>query len=75
VLNELRRDLAGHYLRDESLSISQVAWLLGFRNLSAFKRWNGTTPRAARTHATAAHADERAQPSCKLRNRRTLANP
>jgi AraC-like DNA-binding protein len=52
VLNALRRDLADHYLRDESLSISQVAWLLGFRNLSAFthafKRWTGTTPRAAR---------------------------
>ena len=53
VLNELRRDLADHYLRDESLSISQVAWLLGFGNLSAFthafKRWTGTTPRAARS--------------------------
>jgi AraC-like DNA-binding protein len=52
VLNALRRDLAGHYLRDASLSISQVAWLLGFGNLSAFthafKRWTGTTPRAAR---------------------------
>jgi len=45
--------LADHYLRDESLSISQVAWLLGFGNLSAFthafKRWTGTTPRAARS--------------------------
>jgi AraC-like DNA-binding protein len=44
--------LAGYYLRDESLSISQVAWLIGFRDVSAFthafKRWTGTTPRAAR---------------------------
>jgi AraC-like DNA-binding protein len=31
------------YLRDESLSISQIAWLLGYQEVSAFthafKRW------------------------------------
>ena len=37
---------------EDALPISQIAWLLGFREPSgfshAFKRWTGTTPRAAR---------------------------
>jgi AraC-like DNA-binding protein len=52
VLVELRGELAGQYLADQCLSISQVAWLLGYRELSAFthafKRRTGTTPRQAR---------------------------
>jgi AraC-like DNA-binding protein len=47
-LDALRSDLAAHYLRDASLSASQVAWLLGFQEVSAFtyafKRWTGQTP-------------------------------
>src|SRR6185295_9317877 len=35
VLESLRSDLAGHYLADESLSISQIAWLLGYQEVSA----------------------------------------
>jgi AraC-like DNA-binding protein len=56
MLTEIRRDLSIRYLKDESLSISQIAWLLGFQDLGAFshafKRWNGTAPRnaAARAH-------------------------
>jgi AraC-like DNA-binding protein len=56
MLTEMRRDLAERYLKDESLSISQIAWLLGFQDLGAFshafKRWHGTAPRnaAARAH-------------------------
>jgi len=42
-------------LRDASLTISQVAWLLGYREVSAFthafKRWTGKTPREARAAA------------------------
>ena len=53
VLQELRFDLAERYLNDESLSISQIAWLLGYQEVSAFthafKRWTGRTPREART--------------------------
>jgi AraC-like DNA-binding protein len=53
VLEGLRADLARQYLADEHLSISQVAWLLGYREISAFthafKRWTGMTPREART--------------------------
>jgi AraC-like DNA-binding protein len=52
VLNNLRRDLATQYLTDHSLSISQIAWLLGYQEVSAFtnafKRWTGKTPREAR---------------------------
>ncbi len=52
VLNDLRRDLATQYLTDHSLSISQIAWLVGYHEVSAFtnafKRWTGKTPREAR---------------------------
>ena len=55
VLEGLRSDLADQYLVDQGLSISQVAWLLGYREVSAFthafKRWTGRTPRQARTAA------------------------
>jgi AraC-like DNA-binding protein len=51
LLVSIRRDLANRYLKDESLSMSQIAWLLGFQDLGAFshafKRWNGTAPRNA----------------------------
>jgi AraC-like DNA-binding protein len=49
---ELKTDLARRYLRDGDLPISQIAWLLGYREVSAFthafKRWTGTAPRQSR---------------------------
>lgn len=52
VLETLRSNLANHYLLDDDLSISQIAWLLGYQEVSAFshafKRWTGHTPRDAR---------------------------
>jgi AraC-like DNA-binding protein len=49
---ELKIDLAKRYLNDGDLPISQIAWLLGYREVSAFthafKRWTGMTPRAWR---------------------------
>jgi AraC-like DNA-binding protein len=52
VLERLRRDLALQYLADQDLSISRIAWLLGYQEISAFthafKRWTGKTPRHAR---------------------------
>jgi AraC-like DNA-binding protein len=55
VLNDLRRDLATQYLADRSLSISQIAWLLGYQEVSAFtnafRRWTGRTPRETRPAA------------------------
>jgi len=51
VLDELRFDLATRYLREQELPISEVAWLLGYRETSAFnhafKRWTGKTPKQA----------------------------
>jgi AraC-like DNA-binding protein len=58
VLEGLRGDLARQYLADGGLTISQVAWLLGYQEISAFthafKRWTGMTPREARTVREAA---------------------
>ena len=52
VLEEMRRDLALRYLRDARLSVSRVAWLLGFQEVTAFthafRRWTGRTPTEAR---------------------------
>ena len=59
VMDELKRDLANRYLRDEDLSISRIAWLLGYREVSAFthafKRWTGKNPREARSQETSVH--------------------
>jgi AraC-like DNA-binding protein len=52
ILDRLRSDLATRYLNDPDLSISQIAWLLGYRQVSAFthacKRWTGKAPRGMR---------------------------
>jgi AraC-like DNA-binding protein len=52
VLDALRADLARKYLLDADLSISRIAWLLGYQEVSAFthafKRWTGKTPREER---------------------------
>lgn len=55
VLERLRKDLANRYLADPELSVSQIAWLLGYREIGAFshafKRWTGKTPRETRTRS------------------------
>jgi AraC-like DNA-binding protein len=52
LLNSLRSDLAHRYLADRDLTISQIAWLLGYQDVAAFshafKRWTGSTPSKAR---------------------------
>jgi AraC-like DNA-binding protein len=57
VLENLKIDLAEHYLADDGLSISQVAWLLGYQEVSsfthAFKRWTSKTPRQVRSQKAA----------------------
>jgi AraC-like DNA-binding protein len=54
VLGELRADLAKRHLADKNLSISEIAWLLGYGEVSAFthafKRWTGKSPREIRSH-------------------------
>jgi len=55
IFHQLRRDLAVRYLSDRKLPVSKIAWLVGFRDVSAFthacKRWTGKTPRQMRTAA------------------------
>jgi AraC-like DNA-binding protein len=57
VLERLKIDLADRYLADDGLSISQVAWLLGYQEVSsfthAFKRWTSKTPRQVRSQKAA----------------------
>ena len=53
MLDQLRAALAKRYLHDETLPVSEIAWLLGYREISslthAFKRWTGMTPRRFRS--------------------------
>jgi AraC-like DNA-binding protein len=52
VVDQLRRSLALQYLKDADMSISQIAWLLGYEGSTsfnhAFKRWTGRSPSVAR---------------------------
>ena len=67
VLESLKSHLALRYLADLSLSISQIAWLLGYQEVSAFthafKRWTGQAPRDVRSsrefHNARAEIDRR----------------
>lgn len=58
LLEDLKLHLAKRYLDDGDLSVSQIAWLLGYREIGAFsrafKRWTGMTPRDTRSLAAAA---------------------
>jgi AraC-like DNA-binding protein len=52
VVDQLRRSLALQYLKEGSMSLSQIAWLLGYEGATsfnhAFKRWTGLSPSTAR---------------------------
>jgi AraC-like DNA-binding protein len=52
ILRQLRIDISTRYLSEANLSISQIAWLVGFRSVDAFshscKRWSGANPKALR---------------------------
>jgi AraC-like DNA-binding protein len=56
ILDELRRDLAKHYLSEVGVPITTIAWLLGYQEVSAFthafKRWTGKTPKQMRMMAS-----------------------
>ena len=58
ILDALRLDLAKSYLREQNLPNSEVAWLLGYGEVSAFnhacKRWTGKTPRQLQSARVAA---------------------
>ena len=52
VLDQLRQSLALQYIKEQGVSLSQIAWLLGYDGPSsfnhAFKRWTGRSPSVAR---------------------------
>jgi AraC-like DNA-binding protein len=52
VIDELRRSLALQYIKTPGISLSQMAWLLGYEGSTsfnhAFRRWTGAPPSAAR---------------------------
>lgn len=52
LMDQLRLDLTQRYFADGEATISQIAWLLGYQDVSAFskafRRWTGKSPREAR---------------------------
>ena len=52
VVDQLRRSLALQYLKKPGMSLSQIAWLLGYERSTsfnhAFRRWTGHSPTVAR---------------------------
>ncbi len=52
LIDRVRGDLAGRYLRQRSLSSTDIAFMLGYSELSAFsrafKRWHGISPQRYR---------------------------
>ena len=54
LLDKIRNELARSYVRQQSLSITEITFLLGFSDTSnftrAFKRWEGKSPTSYRAH-------------------------
>jgi AraC-like DNA-binding protein len=52
IVDDLRRSLALQYLKEPGMSVSQIAWLLGYEGSTsfnhAFRRWTGQSPSAVR---------------------------
>jgi AraC-like DNA-binding protein len=52
IVDQLRRSLALQYVKEPSMSVSQIAWLLGYEGSTsfnhAFQRWTGSSPSSAR---------------------------
>ena len=59
LLDRTREQLARHYLADLSLTLGDIALLLGFSEHSAFsrayRRWTGNTPARARKQTAMAY--------------------
>jgi AraC-like DNA-binding protein len=62
VLDELRSALAQRHVVDSSLSMSEIAWLVGYQEVSAFthafKRWTGMTPTQMRAQVRSTNFDK-----------------
>ena len=48
ILNDLRQELAKQYIRDDSMSLTEISYMLGFSQPSslsrAFRLWTGKSP-------------------------------
>lgn len=66
IRDAVRADLAAKYLRDSRLSLTQIADVLGYSELSAFsrsfRRWHGVPPRSLRRGAVAESRPRTARP-------------
>jgi AraC-like DNA-binding protein len=55
ILKDLRRELAMQYIRDDSMALTEISYLLGFSQPSslsrAFKHWTGKSPTEIRQEA------------------------
>jgi AraC-like DNA-binding protein len=65
LLDQLRLDIAERHLKDDRISVGEVAFLVGFSEISAFhrafKRWTGRTPVTFRAEAQSPrHLSDRA---------------
>jgi AraC-like DNA-binding protein len=53
VLDQLRQSLALQYIKEQGVSLSQIAWLLGYEGSAsfnhAFRRWTGRSPSVVRS--------------------------
>jgi len=51
-LDEIRRDIAEHYIHDSNVSLMEIAFILGYSEYSSFwrayKRWTKTSPSETR---------------------------
>ena len=52
VVDQLRQSLARQYIKEQGVSLSQTAWLLGYERSTsfnhAFRRWTGRSPSVVR---------------------------
>jgi AraC-like DNA-binding protein len=66
ILAALRLYLAQYYLKFSDLPVTEIAWLLGFKEPTAFthavKRWTGYSPAALRKHGAGPDPFKRANP-------------
>lgn len=61
IVSQTRKGLALHYVENTSLSYAEIAFLIGFEEVSsffhAFREWTGSTPEQVRMNATDSSED------------------